>query len=518
MLETMKILSAPPRRRLASVALLAAVSAVAAGHAALPAPQTESINPAEIVLFPFDNYSLPFNKGLALTMVAGSKHKRQDPRLTNAPVLAIGKPGDPDFPRAYFSGTVIKVNGLYRMWYTGHDGRHRQVCYAESKDGLEWEKPKLGLVDYKGSRANNLVALDGPNSAHAAIVLVIHDPEDPDPSRRYKMLREDAVPGVSWKNFAAASPDGLSWTSLNGGKFVNASQWEPSGLVRHNGAYYVNGHSRAIVHPLPGAHKRTMQTFVSYDFENWTSAAHLSFRRDNLPPRPPTDFEGHRGPQVHLGASLWNRGNVILGFYGMYDNPTNDRRTSTCDIGLIVSNNAINFREPLPEFKIVPSFEEPDRAEPRLTQGQAFENIGDRTVFYYGIWTEVNRNGPTGVRIATWPRDRLGYYSSGLDITDAHCISAPLTAHRPDARIYLNAGGLGPDSQLKVEILDEQFRPLPGYAAADCTPFPTDSGFRLPVTWKGSESLAELKQPVRVRVNFTGRDAHRAKLYAIYLE
>ena len=46
---------------------------------------TGKINPAEIVLFPFDHQSLPFNRGLALTLVAGAKHKRQDPLLTNAP-------------------------------------------------------------------------------------------------------------------------------------------------------------------------------------------------------------------------------------------------------------------------------------------------------------------------------------------------------------------------------------------------------------------------------------------------
>lgn len=509
-----------PQLRAALAALLVAFSLVAGpdSRAAVAVPQTESISPTETVLFPFDNESLPFNKGLALTLVAGHKHQRQDPLHPNKPVLGIGQPGDPDFPRAYFSGTVIKVKEVYRMWYTGHDGRHRQVCYAESKDGLNWQKPKLGLVDYNGGKANNLVSLDDKGSAHAAIALVLHDPEDSDPNRRYKMLREDAVAGVSWKIFAAVSPDGLRWKSVAGNQPVNASQWEPSGFIKFNGAYYVNGHSNAIRHPLPGAHKRTMQTFVSYDFDNWSKAAHLSFRRDNLPPRPPTDFEGNRGPQVHLGASLWRRGNVILGFYGMYDNPTNDRRTSICDIGLIVSNNAVNFREPVPDFKIVPSLEEPDRAEARLTQGQAFENIGDRTIFYYGIWTEVNRNSPTGVRIATWPRDRLGFYAPGIDITDAHCISSPLTPVQSDARVYLNATGLGPDTQLQVELLDEKFRPLPGYTAADCVAFGTESGFRLPVTWKGKQSLAGLKQPIRVRVNFTGRDSHKAKLYAIYLE
>lgn len=471
----------------------------------------------ETVLFPFDDHSLPFNRGLNLNLVAGAKHQRQDSFLPNRPVLSIGEPGDPDHPRAYFLGTVLEVGGEYRMWYTGYDkDGNRQVCYATSSDGLKWTKPKLGLVPYHGSRENNLVALDGDHPMHAAVTLVIHDEADPDPTRRFKMLREHAVPGVSWQIFAAVSPDGVRWTSAAGGKPVNPDhQIEPSGFIRHNGVYLINGHSNAIRHPLPGAHKRTMQTFASYDFDHWTSAAHMSFRRDKIPPLPPTDFEGHRGSQVHLGAALWDRGNVVLGFYGMYDNPTNDRRTVVCDIGFIVSNDGIKFREPVPEFKIVPSLEEPDRAEPRLTQGQAFLNVGDRTLHYYGIWTEVNRNGPTGVRVASWPRDRLGFYTPHGAVSQPHCISAPLAARRA-ARVFVNASGLTEGSRLQVEILDEQFRPIAGFAAADCNPLA--DGLRVPVSWGSRQDLSGVNQPFRVRVNFLGSDGGKARLYAIYVE
>ncbi|MCW5547831.1 MAG: hypothetical protein KIT44_02610 [Opitutaceae bacterium] len=474
---------------------------------------------SEIVLFPFDDHSLPFNRGLVLNLVQGRKHQRQDPQHPNKPVLDVGKPGDPDYPRVYFYGTVIQIDGEYRMWYTGHDGKNRQVCYAVSPDGVNWTKPRLGLVEYNGSKENNLVSLDGPESMHGVCVLVLYEPEDPDPERRFKMLREIAIPGVSWPVYAAFSADGLNWKSLPGNKPINPGfRIEPSGLVKFDGAYYVNGHSNAIRHPIPGAQKRSMQTFVSYDFENWSSAAHLSFRRDNIPPRPILDFEGNRGEQVHVGASLWNRGNVLLGFYGQYHNETNDRRTSTCDLGLIVSNNAINFREPIPDFKIIPAHEEPDRTEARLIQGQGFQNIGDRTLVYYGIWTSVNYNNPTGVRIATWPRDRLGYYTPSPGVTGAHCISAPFELPRADARVYLNADGLSPDARLEVEILDEQMRPIPGFSAAEFSGWTQESGFRLPATWRTRDNLAGLKQPIRVRVNFAGRDAHQARLHAIYIE
>ena len=38
---------------------------------------------------------------------------------------------------------------------------HREVtCYAESRDGVNWSKPNLGLFEFNGSKDNNIV-LDG---------------------------------------------------------------------------------------------------------------------------------------------------------------------------------------------------------------------------------------------------------------------------------------------------------------------------------------------------------------------
>jgi hypothetical protein len=491
-------------------------------HAAESSPE----GPREIVLFPFDDYSLPLTKGLVLTLMPGRKSPTNpglgiDAEHPGKPVLPIGKPGDPDYPRAYFYGTVLKIDGQYRMWYTGRDAEgRRQVCYAISADGLKWQKPKLGLVEYDGSTQNNLAAIDGNEPIAAMNALVLYEPDEASPDRRFKMIREVNPAAI----LAAVSRDGLRWTSVAGNRdVITGSNLEPSGLIKHNGVYYLNGHGGPVPHPIAARgymrpQKRMMVTLVSYDFEQWSEAGHVSFRRDNVPPRPPLDFEFHRGEQVHLGAALWNRGNVLLGFYGQYHNATNDRRDSSVDLGLIVSHDALHFKEPIPDFKIVPSFEEDDRAEPRLTQGQAFENIGNRTVVYYGIWTETNRDGPTGVRVATWPRDRLGYFSPAAGVQAAQCVSCPLTAKRAQPGMYLNATGMSPENTLNVEILDEQFQPLPGYSAQDFMPLKDTSGLRLPLSWRGGKTLPKLDQPFRVRVNWQGNDTEKVKLYALYIE
>jgi hypothetical protein len=65
--------------------------------------------------------------------------------------------------------SVFKDGALYRMYYRGlhyaDGGRAAQaksahpwlLCYAESDDGLRWRRPKLGLFEFNGSKANNII-------------------------------------------------------------------------------------------------------------------------------------------------------------------------------------------------------------------------------------------------------------------------------------------------------------------------------------------------------------------------
>ena len=487
-------------------------------------------SPGETVLFPFDDYGIPFSKGLLLTLVAGRKTAGDngtgaDPEHPNRPILLPSEPGAPDYPRLYYYGTVLRIGGEFRMWYTGMDKEgHRYVCYAVSKDGIAWERPKLGLVSYQGGTQNNLVGLDGGAPVPGAVCLVLYEPGDPRPERRFKMVREVSPTAIQ----AAFSADGLRWTEFAGNPIIRGSGLEPSGLIKFNGCYYLNGHGGPFPHPVKGARKRMMVTFISYDFEHWSEAAHISFRRDEVPPRMPTDLEPHRGEQVHVGASLWNRGNVVLGIYGQYHNPTNDRRTSSCDLGLVVSHDALHFKEPVPDFKFVPSYEEIDGAEPRLLQGEGFENVGERTLFWYSIWVAADPKGPTGVRLATWPRDRFGYFApapawhyqtgrSTRPVERPHFISAPVRIARENARVFVNADGLTAESRLRVEILSEQLVPLDGYSADEAVPI-TESGFRQLAGWRRKTVLGQREQPIRVRVNWEGMRPEDARVYAVYVQ
>ena len=50
--------------------------------------------------------------------------------------------------------------GIYRMYYTGwHSSNEHEIviCYAQSRDGMVWEKPSLGICTFQGYRENNII-------------------------------------------------------------------------------------------------------------------------------------------------------------------------------------------------------------------------------------------------------------------------------------------------------------------------------------------------------------------------
>ena len=471
----------------------------------------------ELVLFAFDDFALPLQHGLRLQLSGFRK-------TVDAPsniVIELGAPGTPDSHIVTYNGTVCRIGDELWMWYVGGGDRderwHQRVCLATSKDGRTWQRPDLGLVEYNGSRSNNLVDLMGGRS-HVTACTVFHEPDDPDPERRFKMMFHD------WDTYdhemaVAFSADGLRWDPWSGNPV--GPMLEPMGGAKVNGAYLVNGQGGK--HWSPSGRGRRLVTHISYDFETWMEATSLGLRRDALPPRP-SIYGPNAGPQVHLGATLWNRGNVLVGFYGMWNgHPSDDRRLVWMNLGLGVSADGLHFREPIPDFAIVEAMEVDWRFQPgvsaaahfpALIQGQGFENVGDETLVWYSPWPEDDSDG---IRVASWPRDRLGWLQPFVDRDERpHVLSAPIEPEDHATRLSLNIDGISAYSQLKVSVLDEQFRPVSGYGPADVAT-PLRSGLRQEVRWRDHATIA-LHEPFRLRFDFAGLRAEDVRLFAAYLE
>ena len=113
-------------------------------------------------LFAFDNVAIPHTQNLKLEM-------RQPERFEGNPVVRRGEPGTVDAHGVQFYGSIIRDGSKYRMWYVAFDDQVEhavkserwRAAYAESADGVNWVKPELGLVSFRGSKKNNLVDVGG---------------------------------------------------------------------------------------------------------------------------------------------------------------------------------------------------------------------------------------------------------------------------------------------------------------------------------------------------------------------
>ena len=480
---------------------------------------------SEAVLFPYDDRTIPFRYRLQIGLVEG-----MNPYKGHRVAMEPGEPGSPDSLMVKYYGAVCEVEGELRLWYlakgeTNGEPSDFHICYATSTDGIHWERPDLGLVEFNGSKQNNLVAFEADGQPCSCSVL--YDPGDPDPERRFKMITENNPYYIT----ASYSADGLHWKEGPNNPLLKHNAVEPTGLIKFNNCYILNGQGGNV------GTKRALVTFVSYDFENWSDAVVLGLRRD-CPPH--NQIAGcHAGEQVHLGAGLWDRGNVIIGVYGMWHGESNDRRFISMDLGLLVSNDALHFTEPIPEFKFIAAYEI-DKGEdfyfPTLEQGQGFANVGDESLFWYSCWRGGDLN------VARFPRDRLGYFEVVPDprpnlqpsedthqlywrehigdivpeYADPHCISCPIDLKGESASFYINAQGLSDENALRVEVLDEQMRPVPGYGRADCLPV-VEEGLRTRVTWKTKQAVEGFDSPVRLRINWECERLEDVFLYAAYV-
>ena len=166
-------------------------------------------------------------------------------------------------------------------------GTHNQVvCYAESKDAIHWTRPNLGIVEFEGSKENNIV-WDGAG-AHCFTPFKDTNPNCP-PESRYKALSQvhrSGRPHLAVQGemtvFAYKSPDGIRWTISDGplitkGDFdsQNLAFWDPhAGLYRgyHRVRFFRDPSGELVlggIRARPGF--RSIMTCTSSDFLNWVT-------------------------------------------------------------------------------------------------------------------------------------------------------------------------------------------------------------------------------------------------------
>ena len=138
---------------------------------------------------------------------------------------------DGDRLRMYFRGSNNSAyvdKGLLKPGEKQVEDHPFTIAYAESRDGIVWERPSLGLWEFQGSKDNSIVWMDNPDQSVTDCMYVFKDgnPAAPD-SQRYK-----ALGGSSYPLVALVSPDGFRWTEMQGQKSLIRKVASPERLRR----------------------------------------------------------------------------------------------------------------------------------------------------------------------------------------------------------------------------------------------------------------------------------------------
>lgn len=189
------------------------------------------------------------------------------------PLFIADKPWENSLNNLYPNVLWDEADKVFKLWYkcvladkeaiakmdgpsTVHDVGWYLV-YATSKDGIQWDKPKLGLHKFDGDAGTNIVARDTPN------VGVFKDSHDADASRRYKMVYDVGL-GQPRVRFSA---DGIHWSEP-----IEAKGFGPQNGDTHNNAFWDEETQKYQWFTKLYLGERTMARFESDDFINWKNS------------------------------------------------------------------------------------------------------------------------------------------------------------------------------------------------------------------------------------------------------
>ena len=392
--------------------------------------------------------------------------------------------------------TLIQDGGLFRCYYRGthfdeklKKGAHPEfTCYAESRDGITWTKPKLGLVEFQGSKDNNILLMGA--GCHNFTPFLDTNPKCP-PESRFKALagtgdnktRKQKPSLQAWH-----SADGIRWSRMREEPVIHAGAFDSQNLAFYDvelGAYraywryFTGGYTDERGWKPKGV--RAIRTAVSSDFLHWEKLNDLAY--------------GPGAPEVQLYTNAvrpyFRAPHLLLGFPTRYE-----AKHEQVEPVFMTSRDGVNFKRW--EEPLIPITAPEDRAGNRsnyMTNGLLQLSGSDRELSVYA--TEAYYTGP-GSRIRRFTFRMDGFVSASA--TEGEFITKPLTFI--GSKLSLNLVSRG---KTLMEIQDESGKAIPGFTLDDCTPLEGDS-IDAGVTWKGGSLEALAGKPVRLRFKLIEAD------------
>ena len=411
--------------------------------------------------------------------------------------------------------TVFKDGDVYRMYYRGLDvdfsrkdfENHPEVmCYAESTDGVHWERPSLGLVEFDGSKDNNIF-LEGPKT-HSFSPFKDGNPEA-GADAVYK-----AVAVGERSLFAYISPDGIHWSRAKEDPIITDGYFDSHNLVfwdTYRGEYR-EYHRDFLGEPK----RRDIKTAASQDFLDWPDPVWLQYspgRVSELYTNGVLPY--YRAPHIFLGFPTryvdrgWTESTKALPQleYRRIRATWQERiGTAVTDGMFMTSRDGYSFNV-WPESFIRPGLKLRDN----WFYGDNYQTWGiietdspiegaERELSIFAQEAAEQQDNTERLRRYTLRID--GFVSVNAKMSGGELLTNPLVFEGRELVLNFSTGAAG---AIQVEVQDHRGDVVEGFAMADCHEVWGDDLART-VKWGETTDLSSLAgQPVRLR--FVLKDA-----------
>jgi len=420
--------------------------------------------------------------------------------------------------------TVIRDGELYRMIYRGHRmvwdsgkllmSHSPVVCYAESRDGITWTKPTLNLFRWLGRdrdklpnpKANNIV---WPGSSYSGTFVPFLDTKpDCPPDEKFKAVGGNHRVGLH----LFKSPDLHHWTKSEEPIFKQGALDSMNVVFRDERLRQYVLYYRTVVDG-----RRSISMATSPDLLGWSEPVPLEH-----PGSPPQQMYTnqispyYRAPHIRCGFPTRYVARKMTD--QLRSLPPKALRAdltaayarvgSDLSDGLFMSSrDGTHFRR-WDEAFLRPGPQAGDLTS-RWMYGDNYQSYGlfETRSAIQGAANEISflfsegywRNGKSRLRRYTIRLD--GFVSVRAPFSGGEILTKPLTVRGETLKLNYSTSAAG---SVRIEIQDEQGKPVPGFALDDCAELIGDH-VEQPVTWKGGSVMQLAGRSVKLR--FVLRDA-----------
>ncbi|MBX3011020.1 MAG: hypothetical protein KF832_05910 [Caldilineaceae bacterium] len=394
--------------------------------------------------------------------------------------------------------TVFQDGDRFKMYYRGahvdeQDGaaKHQTVCYAESRDGITWEKPELGIVEFQGSRRNNIV-WDGIG-AHTFVPFRDHNPASP-PEAAYK-----AIAAHQKALYAFQSADGLHWSPLQEEPVITEGAFDSQNLAFWDPqrGCYVDFHRQFQV--MDGERVRDIMTCTSSDFRQWTKPVFLDFGDAPIEHLYTNQISPYyRAPHLYLGFPKR---------FAPRRQTSYDRHTGISDVVFMSSRDGLHFT------RWGEAWLRPGPQKERWVNRNNFVAWGivETAATVPGVPNELSFYSMEGYYRGTSCQMRRytlrldGFVSANAPLAGGELVTKPLVFTGKQLTINAATSAVG---SVRVELQDAAGQPVPGFTLADADEFFGDA-IAQTVTWQGQADLTALAgKPIRIRFVLADADLY----------